>query len=1487
MPQPGNSKTNHRTQNRNGDAAATKQSLKARAHKPLPQPPGQETGSSKKDKDGRIADITAAYQASSDFESNNQDAISKTGSTFASSAEVKAIEEKVKDFSTSSQVLMDILDDVRKVHPVIDVVVLAFKAVVMLELKRKNNDQKVLVLQVRMQDMMEIFVQLRVIAPAQKEPNRGFTVEESLKKLCTRISEDIWSCANLCDSYSKKKLIVKLLKSPIYEGRLAEYIQTFIERRTELGTVLGMFTAHKIHSTFTLLEANQQVLNSIADSVKVIFEKLRTQTPLEKELWRIIEDRGGVEKCTSDESALKELLKIASCGARDPRETTESPLHVPMNTYATPSATYYPTQRQPRSGASHGDPVYATPTPTPIYYGQGSRNNSTGEHRVFMPPSGPPEARAEARRSHGRSNLYPTQSGYSTPFDPIPGPSVRPSDPFRPASPQNAYTHSASRPFHYSHSRSRPAHQSAPYYVSPVRLPEPVIPGMVPSENFGPVPAPPYEYEDRELHRAPVYELDVQVVEPPQHVINDLKEELQIDVDADLKKNMKVFSRKLDEQRRQLKQIEDTVVRQGNRVVSAIREGPHDRIHDPELREIWKEMGWKLGVPAQEFVHTLHDYYVAQYSDSSFLDSHLNSPAAPGSTAEDQAVALREAFSAAKQRAAERWALKHINVTNIVPLMEVFDGDASGYVSVWEANQVASLRPNNWSFLQWLAYWAAGRHFTIWQYRQKIGAIILHMFRALEDLLPTNRAVVDHYLLNVPNVEQVLGRILPCTEQPEGIFAEKIAAYTRTEESIMAQKLNALNYEIDGPDTLGLIIGESQIERNLLPLIYLLLKHHLTVMQAGTRIVFDREELSTAEESLQQIFDAIRARIETLQWLFRFNSLYGSVEEQLDTFAFGMYSNVFQGYYPDATQLDFNTPESDVVDLGKFNPDVNFKYPSPKIIDPQEASVRPFKLKDYITGVEGFWTGYLFDERHIPIHGMIEFQVQSWNFSDEAFGAIGSYSQGTLSIEGTIRIHKQQGELQAIFQCHPDYRMDQKFDIFLRGTLDIERDSSSKNARSLPAQYTVSGEWGYTSSLSETRGICYFSQTPAWAHHFKSRILETTNTWGRPTRAHSLWKFASDAVLHQVYSEKGLLRTKTVREMLAQLHRGAEISRYQYLLDNQPLNDKDQAEMNKLLLVSAPWNSRFYRSVARTRFNWATLHHYTWCTVCKNIVFGDYFTCYSCSVEGANPGTYDFCSNCRSYHDTPPTLGHSLIKRKRFDHFRDQYPLYELSTRPTSLPSLDSERSMSPIQDDVEIPAAPSALARNNSNASDTKRVRFSLSALRPSSSRYVVHKRHTSYPIGWVTSGPLLSVTSGPHSTDETAVDEFEQATVMMERRCVSCNTVVDLTRDLYWSCVVCSNPKKQEYVVVCSECEPKDRPPIVGLDGGESGHTLEHPILRVRAPPDPYGFNSASWSMEDPDSHISKRKMALKFIKGMFKGLNKDVWGGGSEDGDWRVNY
>ncbi|KAE9399207.1 hypothetical protein BT96DRAFT_702221 [Gymnopus androsaceus JB14] len=641
---------------------------------------------------------------------------------------------------------MDILDDVRKIHPVIGVAVLAFKAIVTLELKRRDNDQKVLVLQVKMQEMMEIFVQLRAIKPEQKEHEKGSTVEQSFKSLCDQIAKDMGSCANLCDSYSKKRRLVKLLKSPIYDSRLAGYIQIFIERRTELDSVLSMFTAQKIHSAFSLLENNQQVLNSIAASIQVIFAKLCTRSPLEKELWRLIKAGGGLEKCSSDESVLGELLKLDSQEIWAFEETNEpSPFGISMS--FTPSAL-------PR-----------TPAPAAAYY------------------SAPPPA----TRQFGSSAAY-----YSAP-PPMPhhfGPTP--------------LMHPNSKPIHVP-SQSVKFYQGGSTYREPKSDPI-LIPLQFTRFSQGGAP-----------------DVDVKI---PQHVISNLKEELAVNIDDDLKKNLQVFNRKFDEQQRLLQHIEETVIRQGSRVISAFREGPHDRIYDPELRAIWKEMGWKLSVPVEEFVHTVHDYYVAQYSDSSIVSDHFRSPPLPDSTLEDQIVALREAFSAAKQRAAERWALKHINMANIVPLKETFDGDASGFVTVWEANQVTSLCPKDWSFLHWLAYWAAGRHFTVWQYQQKIGAIINQMHNCLETLLPTNRAVVDQYLA-IPDfytVDQVLQQIFPCMDQPEGVFAEKIATYARAEEEIMEQTLKALNYEIDGLDTLEFIIGESQIERcsKQAPVLYLI-----------------------------------------------------------------------------------------------------------------------------------------------------------------------------------------------------------------------------------------------------------------------------------------------------------------------------------------------------------------------------------------------------------------------------------------------------------------------------------------------------------------------------------------------------------------------------------------------------------------------------------------------------------------------------------------
>jgi hypothetical protein len=64
--------------------------------------------------------------------------------------------------------------------------------------------------------------------------------------------------------------------------------------------------------------------------------------------------------------------------------------------------------------------------------------------------------------------------------------------------------------------------------------------------------------------------------------LDELKWELSEDVDLVLNRNMVVFMRKLDVQKRQLVLELTTVVKtQSDRVIKAVDAGPHDRVVDP------------------------------------------------------------------------------------------------------------------------------------------------------------------------------------------------------------------------------------------------------------------------------------------------------------------------------------------------------------------------------------------------------------------------------------------------------------------------------------------------------------------------------------------------------------------------------------------------------------------------------------------------------------------------------------------------------------------------------------------------------------------------------------------------------------------------------------------------------------------------------------------------------------------------------------------
>lgn len=61
--------------------------------------------------------------------------------------------------------------------------------------------------------------------------------------IAVRAAQDIKDCANVCDMYSKKKLLVKVLKGPIWEGQLAEFFGRFQKCRSEFEFALSIHTA--------------------------------------------------------------------------------------------------------------------------------------------------------------------------------------------------------------------------------------------------------------------------------------------------------------------------------------------------------------------------------------------------------------------------------------------------------------------------------------------------------------------------------------------------------------------------------------------------------------------------------------------------------------------------------------------------------------------------------------------------------------------------------------------------------------------------------------------------------------------------------------------------------------------------------------------------------------------------------------------------------------------------------------------------------------------------------------------------------------------------------------------------------------------------------------------------------------------------------------------------------------------------------------------
>ena len=81
----------------------------------------------------------------------------------------------------------------------------------------------------------------------------GQTIKARMQALVSQTATDIKSCANACDTYAKKKLIVKVIKGSIWDGTLKSFIDLFSARRKAFTFALA------IHVGVGIDDANRQL----------------------------------------------------------------------------------------------------------------------------------------------------------------------------------------------------------------------------------------------------------------------------------------------------------------------------------------------------------------------------------------------------------------------------------------------------------------------------------------------------------------------------------------------------------------------------------------------------------------------------------------------------------------------------------------------------------------------------------------------------------------------------------------------------------------------------------------------------------------------------------------------------------------------------------------------------------------------------------------------------------------------------------------------------------------------------------------------------------------------------------------------------------------------------------------------------------------------------------------------------------------------------
>ncbi|KAI0708170.1 hypothetical protein C8T65DRAFT_211541 [Cerioporus squamosus] len=489
-----------------------------------------------------------------------------------------------------------------------------------------------------------------------------------------------------------------------------------------------------------------------------------------------------------------------------------------------------------------------------------------------------------------------------------------------------------------------------------------------------------------------------------------------------LERNFEVFERKFRLQEMKIvEELTRVAHKEGDRIISSVLDGPHNEIHNPDIRNIWADAGWRGRVKSRHFVSALYDHYrgvlaTARYAASSLLSS--------------------EAMT----------VLKLLNLSRLQRVVEAIDVDATGYVTVAAINRFTDSRPESWSLLEWVAYWAIGWEAEMSTYRDKIDVIISKMFSLRRTIRMVDQEVLDIYLAGVHREAETLTRAFRSdpTTVPPGL-----AKLFRERRSVVEERLRkgmeTVRYIIDAPDTLSLIIGPGRIEETILPTLEMLLARDLRIFRLCQTKYVSPEELIASWHSLEIIFEEVIQRYFHLKDVFDHRADPSS--QLFRHFACGM----FEYWYEPQRLWSLKNMEEDPFPEIRVGEDeegpldtaiLNFPLATDHLYPPEQESVLvTHALAPSVELILGTWHGFFYDDLDKPCASMYSFD---FHHSDPN-GLVSFIARGHAAHRGsefvvTGNIEPGDDSGRPVFSLWlrfvPSHY--ENYNVYFRGTLHLE-----------------------------------------------------------------------------------------------------------------------------------------------------------------------------------------------------------------------------------------------------------------------------------------------------------------------------------------------------------------------------------------------------------------------------------------------------------------